>query len=470
MHSSHFLAEPILDTNYLNLIDRKVAEHTGQPLTNLQRLILEECCQTTKTTYGEIASKHNYAGSYIQQRVAPALWNLLTKIVGQKITKANCRGVLLRYVEQLPEALADNFEGSAEESSAHVQPINTKPVASLSENSLVLDLPTDSVPLGSPLYIQREPLESRCYEAILQAGALIRIKAPRQMGKTSLTHRIVAHAPAYQSATLNFQQIDRAFLSDLNRFMRCVCATLARQLKLPPNLDDYWDDDIGSKMSCTQYLEEYILEEIETPLILVLEEAGELFEYEAVAQEFFTMLRAWHEYTKHDEIWQKLRLVLVQSTEMYLPLNLNQSPFNVGLEVALSPFDRQQVRSLAERSGVTLTAEICNSLMALLAGHPYLVSLAFYHIAQGGKDWDNLLTQASTDEGIFKEHLHRHLWMLQQHPELSAALQQVLNQPDAVNLPQKQAFKLNSLGLVALEGNQVRVSCELYQRYFSDRL
>jgi hypothetical protein len=36
------------------------------------------------------------------------------------------------------------------------------------------------VPLESVFYVERSPLEADCYKTILQPGALIRIKAPRQ--------------------------------------------------------------------------------------------------------------------------------------------------------------------------------------------------------------------------------------------------------------------------------------------------
>ena len=52
------------------------------------------------------------------------------------------------------------------------------------------ELPGGQVDLASRFYIDRPPIESRCYETIDQPGALIRIKAPRQMGKTSLMARI----------------------------------------------------------------------------------------------------------------------------------------------------------------------------------------------------------------------------------------------------------------------------------------
>jgi hypothetical protein len=56
------------------------------------------------------------------------------------------------------------------------------------------ELPSGQVRLASAFYVERVPYEAQCYKEILQPGALIRIKAPRQMGKTSLMARILYQA------------------------------------------------------------------------------------------------------------------------------------------------------------------------------------------------------------------------------------------------------------------------------------
>jgi len=466
------------DTNAIRQIDQLVYEKTGHPLTDLQRLLLSECWKPGKKTYEAIAIQNNYSSSYIQQRVAPSLWGILSEIAGQKVTKSNCKNVLLRYLETVSTASqgADPLAASYSEatlgktsdkehlSAQHA--LSTQPSA----EPILLDFPTESVPLDSRLYIQRVPYESQCHQIIRQPGALIRIKAPRQMGKTSLMLRIIDSVQDYPAVVINFQQTEKTTLSNLDKLLRWLCANLAHQLKLPPMLDDFWDEDIGSKMSCTLYIEEYILDKIDTPLILVLEESSELFEYVDVSKECFSMLRTWHEYTKHQDAWEKLRLILIQSTETYVPLNVNQSPFNVGFEVPLTPFNQAQVSTLAERSGVKLTERDHTQLMSLLAGHPYLVRLALHHLAKGIISSQELLAKASSDEGIFKQHLHRHLWNLQQHPELCIAFRQVLNEAEPVRVTQNQGFKLHSMGLVSLVRNHIKISCNLYQNYFSEHL
>ena len=71
---------------YVPLLDQLVHQKTGQSLTSLQRLLLIECWKTSKKTYEAIAAENNYSTSYIQQRIAPALWNLLSEIVDTKVT------------------------------------------------------------------------------------------------------------------------------------------------------------------------------------------------------------------------------------------------------------------------------------------------------------------------------------------------------------------------------------------------
>jgi hypothetical protein len=75
---------------------------------------------------------------------------------------------------------------------------------------IVLEEPEGLVPLDSKFYIERSPIEADCYERIVRPSALIRIKAPGHMGKSSLMARILNHAKqqGYQTADINFRLVD----------------------------------------------------------------------------------------------------------------------------------------------------------------------------------------------------------------------------------------------------------------------
>ena len=484
----------------LTFTDEVIYTKTGEHLNDLQRIILRESWQETKKTYDQMAQEYGYSPSYIKQAVAPQLWRLLSQGLGEKVTKTNIRSVIERRMASQedsnspksiatqvvleypqhdrvqppikashlpPNELQERSESQTRALMATVQSLERQPLALVE-----LEFPDGSVPLNSPFYIERVPHDSRCYQELSHPGALIRIKGPRRMGKTSLMNRILAHALAqgYKTALLDFQQAEETVLNDLNKLLRWFCASLTRQLKLEPKLDEYWDEDLGSKMSCTLYVQEYLLESISNPLVLALEKVGILFDKAIVAQEFLTLLRSWYERAKLDPIWQKLRLVLVQSTEVYVPLDINQSPFNVGLGIELEPLTSQQIQDLAERHGLKFNPEELAQLMQLVVGHPYLIRLALYHLARQELTLEELVRTAATDTGIYTDHLHRLLQHLQQHPELAAAFSRVLSSTESVELDQVPGFKLKRMGLVNLLGNRVTISCDLYRIYFRDRI
>lgn len=341
--------------------------------------------------------------------------------------------------------------------------------------SVMLEEPEGQVPLNSALYVERPPIEADCYEAIVKPGSLIRVKAPRQMGKTSLMSRVLHHASqqGYQSVYLSFQSADARTLKDLDLFLRWFCGSISHELNLPNQLNDYWKDDfLGSKDKCTNYLQRYLLPEIKSPIALGLDEVDEVFKHQEVATDFFGLLRAWHERAKNSVLWQKLRLVITHSKEVYIPLDINQSPFNVGLPIELRVLTYPQVQDLVQRHGLNWDKERLEQLLTLLGGHPYLVRVALYQIARGRLTLEYLRQVAPTEEGPYSDHLRRHLLNLQEtkDTDLLAAAKQVMSSPDPVDVGATEAFKLCSMGLVTLRRNEVIPLCDLYCQYFCDRL
>ncbi len=139
------------------------------------------------------------------------------------------------------------------------------------------ELPGGQVDLASRFYIERHPIESRCYETISQPGALIRIKAPRQMGKTSLMARILHHAEQQGSRTvaLSFQLANRKIFANSDTFLQWFCASVGQELGMLEQLPKCWElaDLIGSNQCCKAYFEQYLLSESSPPLTLGLDES-----------------------------------------------------------------------------------------------------------------------------------------------------------------------------------------------------
>lgn len=495
----------------LDFVEQLVFTKTGYSLSDVQRVVLHSSWQGSRKTYDQIAQEFGYSASYIKQIVAPKLWKIISEVIGEKVNKNNFRAVIERrrlnhssstsqkLISKLRQRLDSHQENEtstegesrnlkSEQKSAQLEHelsiynsqtkvetisnpgLNTEELFTKHQPLPELELPEGRVPIDSHFYIERFPGEQRCYQGIVQSGAFIHIKAPRQMGKTSLLARILSHADQqnYHSVLLNLQQVDKSILSNLDKFLRWFAYNATRQLKLTPKLDDYWHQDLGSKASCTIYLQEYLLAQIDSPLVIAVDEVNEIFEHAEVAAEFLPLLRSWYEETKDNLIWQKLRLVVVNSTEIYLPLNINQSPFTVGLPIRLRCFNWEEIQDLAQRHQLNLGKEDLAQLMWLVAGHPYLIRTAFYYIARQELTLEELLQTAASDTGIYSRHLQQHWWHLQQNPELARAFKQVLQAKAPVELGKVEAFKLTSMGLVTIQDHYVMTSSNLYQRYFDE--
>jgi hypothetical protein len=330
------------------------------------------------------------------------------------------------------------------------------------------ELPEGQVPLQSQFYIERQPAEIESFKTILQPGALIRIKGARRTGKTSLLERILNHARQhhYQTVSLGFQLADREALQSMTRLLQWLCASVGLGLKLPNRLDDYWDDLFGSKISCKMYFEQYLLPAMQQPLVLGLDNVDRLLDYPDIAADFFSLLRTWHEEGKNRDIWKKLRLVVVHSTEVYIPLEMNKSPFNVGLPIELLPFTPEQITTLAARFKLDWSPAQSDQFIGLVGGQPYLVKKGFYHLWRRDISFEDLLKNATRQDSIYAEHLQWQQLRLERQPELATAFEKVLEGLSEGSLELEVLSLLQSLGLITVKNNQITPSCKLYEQFF----
>lgn len=328
-----------------------------------------------------------------------------------------------------------------------------------------------------PFHIERQPYENECFQEIIKPGALIRIKAPQEMGKTYLMQNILAHAKAkkYQTQVFSFDLSDSTIFTDLTKFSQWFCAGIGQSLGLQNKLADYWDDIFGCNYNTTIYFEKYLLSNLTTPLVIALDRVDLVFEHTQVANDFCTLLRAWNQRANQGgdigKVWQNLRLIIVHSTEVYGALDINHSPLGgVGLVVKLSEFSFEQVQKLVIKYQLSWSNFEIEQLMALVGGHPALIARSLEQVTRNNLTISQLLQTAATESGSYSDYLRRHLVTLQQQPVLAQALAKVIASKQPVQLESIPAFKLESMGLIRLEGDNATPRCELYRQYFCDRL
>ncbi|MBW4643803.1 MAG: AAA-like domain-containing protein [Goleter apudmare HA4340-LM2] len=431
--------------------DKAVFQYTGKYLSDIEIKVLQGAWD--EKSYDDMATTYGYSPEYLNKDVGNKLWHKLSDAYKEKVTKKNFKAALKRAWSK------ENF--------IFVNDGNR--VAKISTEADILPFPDGSLAGNSPFYVYRRGIENLCYETLVKPGSLIRIKAPKMMGKTSLINKIftyIAH-DNYLVVYLDLNSVNRDIINNLDRFLRWLCCIVGKQLKLEKRLQDYWDTEIlGSNDNCTAYFEEYLLAEVDYPVVLALDNVDRIFSYTEVIEDFLGMVRSWHEKGKISEIWKKLRLILAHSTEVYVSLDINQSPFNAGFPVELLEFEQTQILNLAGLYGLNWQQHQIEKLMDKVGGHPYLVGLAMYEVSSGNVMLEQLLQEAATEMGIYSNHLRGYLQILQECPQLAQAMKIVVNSPAPVELDSMQIYKLHSMGLVQRHNNHVIPWCSLYREYF----
>lgn len=320
------------------------------------------------------------------------------------------------------------------------------------------------------LYV-KQPVVKSCYNDILKPGCLLRIKAPRQMGKTILMSNIQQLAindKHIQTARLSLYLAEESDFDSLEKFLKWFCTSVSQKLDLTPQVDKCWLKQLNNKNNFQSYFVNHLLHK-EQPLALFLDDVDKIFRYENIAADFLGLIRTCHEDAKNnDNIWKNFRLVMTYR-EIYYKVKANQSPFNVGIEKESTDleFKQEQVQELVERYGLDLTQEQVKQLMEIVGGHPYLVNTALYHLKHENKTLEELLNDATTLYRIYSHHLSRYEDTLKKDTELKTSFKEIVMADTPIGLSNPEHVKkLTDLGLVKSQHNHVDIRYELYRKYF----
>jgi hypothetical protein len=376
-----------------------------------------------------------------------------------------------RVLEQVPLQPAPNLVPPLISEDGRAIADEQKPNPPLPEfDPRFLETPGGTVKLQSGFYVRRDS-DDDLERHIVQPGTMTTIRAARQTGKSSLLVRGIYYAcqRGAKIVHIDLQRLDRDNLGTPERFLRHLAGHIVRRLHLDPGeVDRSWQEALGPQDKITYLMEDYVLGGSDTPIVLAIDEADRLLTT-GFHSDFFALVRSWYNSAAYDDLWQKLSVVLVISTEPYLLItDMDQSPFNVGLNLYLEDFSAEQVQDLNQRHGSPLAARDLPQLMELLEGHPYLTRKALYAMIAEKKTWDELVHVAPTDDGPFGDHLRRYRWMLRDQPDLQEALRQVVRHQRCTD--DKAFYRLLRAGLVKGSGTVCRCRCDLYRVYFKDRL
>jgi hypothetical protein len=333
----------------------------------------------------------------------------------------------------------------------------------------------------TPIYIERPPIEETCRQAIQNPGGLIRIKAPQKMGKTLLLRKTLDYARSlgYRTASIDFSEwgLNNPIFDDYEPFQKSLCIEISKCLQIKDkdierNISETWGIRL-SQTKPTNYFQDYLLSQ--GGLVVSFDRFEVLFDKRNIFEDFCCLLRSWHEKTNSQ--WQNFKLILVNSTDDYPELDINHSPFNVGIGVnestGLTGFSLSQTRELLnfyQLEDLSIANEtVLQKFVDFVGGHPFLLDESFKYLRRNPtQTLQQVKEESPTQTGIFNHHLGEVLETLNSHQYLKDDYIRIIQQyPNSVNLPQKSAFNLRSLGLIKNADNSRFVSsCDLYRLYF----
>ncbi len=320
-------------------------------------------------------------------------------------------------------------------------------------------------------YIVRDT-DKQALRAISQTGGqTISIKGSRQSGKSSLLVRVAAAAEncGRHVAFLDLQLFGRSMRSD-EAFFKHFIQGVAQQLGLHEGEDVEWHSGMSLAHNCTLFMEKRVLPILERPLTLACDEVdvvlGKPFQ-----DEFFSMLRAWHNRRALYRAWKRLDIVLATSTEPYLFINRpDQSPFNVGTVLSLQDLTKAQIVHFNAIHGHPFSEPDLIRLYELTGGHPFLCRRALYEVSASGNavDVEHFFCHAADDGGPFGDHLRRHLLKLLENPSVIPIFHQVLSGRSCGD--DVAIHRLMGAGVVKQAGDKIVPRCAIYRDYFQRRL
>ena len=333
-----------------------------------------------------------------------------------------------------------------------------------------LAVPGGAVKLRDRFYIERD-VDAQLKSQVIKWGSTTTIRAPRQTGKTSLLMRGIKFAREQQVNVifLDFQSFGSDQLVSLDSFLHEIANSICDELDLDDEIvEKAWSGSRSPTKKLLRFMEKSVLPEFDEPVLLAMDEADSLLQTDYY-RDFFGLLRSWHNRRASREVWEKLNLVLVISTEPYLLIDdIHQSPFNVGLHLGLQDFNEEQVYDLNVRHGSPVSEEAIHEVMALLNGQPFLTRWAFYSLVAKKMEWDELHRRAADENGPFGDHLWHQYWTIHDKPSLKSALREVIRENRCSD--ERALLRLLRAGLVKGSGDVFTCRCDLYQRYFEDKL
>jgi hypothetical protein len=445
--------------------------HLSEPLTekevNACLYVLPEAHKDKKI---EDAANDTFVGGGTVQK---ALSSIYTKCINEELNR-NASSKAPGKKRILRELLADEFVKISELpdfQNVSLRPSNQWPSV---PQVVEVESPEGVMQLDSRFYMSCDQEFKKSIATIAKFKGFVRIKSPRQMGKTSLLERILADSrqKGLRAIKVDLRPVDENSLQNLSYFLKWFCQQVASELELSIRVSEEWDDDEAANLNCGNFFENHLLDIDSPPLLLGIDNLDVIFNHPHIADAFLGLLRTWLE--DQSQIWNNLRMIIVHAWH-YKTTNVNRSPLNIGEEIKLPNLTLAQIKSLVVLHGLNWNEKDITALADFVGYHPYLIRLSMYRAFRDNVSISNLLTNAQASESIYHKYLERHFDYINSDQALLDLMVQVVKSAQGLEvisseIDSSSSTKLQELGLIECINNKLVPKSRLFKLYFTHKL
>jgi hypothetical protein len=270
----------------------------------------------------------------------------------------------------------------------------------------------------------------------------------------------------YSVVNLSLLDTDTNVLSNQDSFYQWFFTSITDQLDLENTLQDY------SQTNCVKFFEKNILKHLNNPLFLVIDDLDKIFVSPDITANLASLLRSFFNKGSHNQKWTKLHSIIAYSTDCYVELDLTKSPFNVGFPIKIPNLTVSEIQKLAQLYQLNWQENEINNLIKMIGGHPFLIRLTMYYCVKNQLTLSETIKEVTNNyyQNIYSEYLQELAATLENNPQLCVLFKNILKANNQVELTRKEAYLLESLGLITMANNQPNLTCNLYQQYFTQCL
>ena len=317
------------------------------------------------------------------------------------------------------------------------------------------------------------------------AGEFAFVLTARQMGKSSLMVRTAEslRAQSVRSVIIDLSQIGVQISEDA--WYLGFLTVIEDALDLDTDVFDWWDDKqhLGYGQRMTQFFQDVVLKEVEGNIVIFVDEIDSTLSL-PFTDDFFTTIRGvYNSRSSHPELKRLTFALIGVATPSDLVSDPSRTPFNIGRQVEVSYFTKEEAAPLARGFGSDEATS--NRLLGLVMdwtnGHPYLTQRLSSIVAHEdvssitSKDVDRLVRDTFFDDNAESDSNLRFV-----HDMLTRRAED----PTAVLTTYRDILKGKSVkddrhshpithlklsGIVGRVGNKLEIKNKIYRTVFDEK-